>query len=523
LKSQYPSPAEKRVTAIDGSCVMSRRAVLRLAGTATASLLLGSTGLMASRPVRAANARPGAHIRVASLVPTAVVDPVRLTDPAGILLVNQTGEYLLNDDPHRGLVPVLAESWRPNADASVWVFSIRRGVKFHDGQLLTARDVAATFERLIDPAAGSAALSAFKGVLSKGSVKALDDYTVQFHLDAPNGNFPYYVSSDTYNAVILPANYAGHYEKTFIGTGPFRLEQYTNGGASFVRNVAYWGAPVLPERVDFAFYSDAAAVNLAMLGQQADLVVGISAQDSRLLASTPNIAITRLPSTQHDQVHMRTDEGPFRDKRVRQALALSLDRPRLVEGLLHGYGQVGNDHPFAPLYPSTDRTQAGFPNGFSTTLITEKLGDIPQFAVLLQNAAQQVGIDIRLKVEDQSLYYGDAQFGRSDWLDSTLGITDYGHRGTPNLVLSAPLVSGGAWNAAHFRNPAYDSLVKTYVSTPDLARQREAAGRIERLLLDETPLIISAYRDSLTASVANLAGLQVSAIPQLQLANAWFS
>ncbi|POR51528.1 peptide/nickel transport system substrate-binding protein [Paraburkholderia eburnea] len=519
---------------------MTRRTLLRLGAAAATGMLSGGAGLMLSTAARAATTpKPGAHIRVASLVPAAAVDPVRLTDSASILLVNQTGEYLLNDDPHRGLVPVLAESWRHNADASVWEFTIRRNVKFHDGQILGARDVVATFERLVDPASASAALSAFRGVLSKGNIKALDDHTVQFRLDAPNGNFPYYVSSDTYNGVILPANYSGHYEKTFIGTGPFRLDQYTSGGARFVRNTAYWGPQALPERVEFSFFADEAAIGLALLGQQTDLVVGISAQQSRLLASNPAITITRLPSTQHDQVHMRTDQGPFKDKRVRQALALTLDRPKLVEGLLHGYGQVGNDHPFAAVYPSADRAvaqrtqdlktarallaQAGFANGFSTTLVTEKLGDIPQFAVVLQNAARAVGIDIRLKVEDQSLYYGDAQFGHSDWLDSTLGITDYGHRGTPNLVLSAPLLSGGAWNAAHFRNPAYDALVKQYVSTVDLNAQRTTAGKIEQLLLDETPLIISAYRDAITACAANLSGVQAAAIPQLQLANAWFS
>ena len=91
----------------------------------------------------------------------------------------------------------------------MWTFKLRPNVKFHDGQKMTAKDVAATFNRLADPGSGSAALSVLKGVLSKDSVKAIDDLTVEFHLDAPNGNFPYYVSSDNFNAVILPANFSG--------------------------------------------------------------------------------------------------------------------------------------------------------------------------------------------------------------------------------------------------------------------------------------------------------------------------
>ncbi|MFM0740556.1 ABC transporter substrate-binding protein [Paraburkholderia xenovorans] len=519
---------------------MTRRTALRrIAQTGASAFALSGGSWLAPGSAQAAAPKPGATIRVASLTPVAAIEPVHLTDPYAVLLINQTGEYLLNDDPARGLVPSLAETWRANADATVWVFTIRRGVKFHDGQTLTARDVVATFSRLADPASGSAALSSFKGVLSKQNIRAVDDYTVEFRLDSANGNFPYYVSSDTYNAIILPANYAGNYERTFIGTGPFRLEKYAPDRASFVRNPDYWGVKALPARIEFTFYADAAAVSLALLGRQVDLVPGVSPANTRLFARDPSIRISRLPSTQHDQVHMRTDQGPFKDKRVRRALALSIDRPRIVTGLLNGYASVGNDHPFSPMYPSSDRTvtqrtqdlrearrllaEANVPNGFKVTLTTEKLGDIPEFAVLLQNSARQIGIDIDLKIEDQGLYYGSATFGKSDWLDSTLGITDYGHRGVPNLVLNAPLKTGGAWNAAHFANPAYDKLALAYAAAADLASQREVAGKISRLLLDETPLIIGTYRDALTASVSNLAGVQFAAIPQLLLDKAYFA
>ncbi|TGR60418.1 peptide ABC transporter substrate-binding protein, partial [Mesorhizobium sp. M2D.F.Ca.ET.223.01.1.1] len=90
-----------------------------------------------------------------------------------------------------------------------WTFKLRPGVKFHDGRSVTAKDVVASFERLVDPNSGSSALSAYKGILSKGGAKIVDDETVAFDLDKSNSNFPFYVSSDVYNAVILPADYAG--------------------------------------------------------------------------------------------------------------------------------------------------------------------------------------------------------------------------------------------------------------------------------------------------------------------------
>ena len=211
-----------------------------------------------------------------------------------------------------------------------------------------------------------------------------------------------------------------------------------------------------------------------------------------------------VKSSAHRQMHMRNDTAPFKDKRVRQALALAMDREIMVKGLFRGRAALGNDSPFAPVFPSSDLSvpqrridvakakqllaQAGVPNGFDVTLTTEKYMEIPDLAVVIQNAAKAIGVRITLKVESQELYYGAGTFGKSDWLDSPLGITDYGHRGVPNVFLNAPLTSGGTWNAAHFKNPQYDKLVADFVggarrrvaekalrADPDPAARRNAA------------------------------------------------
>ena len=106
---------------------------------------------------------------------------------------------------------------------------------------------------------------------------------MQFQLDAPNGSFPYLVSSDNYNAIILPADYAGDFESNFNGTGPFRLERYTaKARASFVRNEEYWGAKAIPNRVLFSFYDSIQAQVLAMQGGQLDVLLS-AVQGSRAL------------------------------------------------------------------------------------------------------------------------------------------------------------------------------------------------------------------------------------------------
>jgi peptide/nickel transport system substrate-binding protein len=118
-----------------------------------------------------------------------------------------------------------------------------------------------------------------------------------------------------------------------------------------------------------------------------------------------------------------------------------------------------------------------------------------------------IGINIELNVESQDAYYGKATFGQSDWLDSIMGITDYGHRGVPNVFLNAPLKSDGTWNSAHFKNKEYDSLVAQYVLALDLGGQRAVAGKIQRLLLEETPIIFGYFYNYLTPAKKNLAGI----------------
>jgi peptide/nickel transport system substrate-binding protein len=518
---------------------VSRRELLRHGSVLGLSLpmlerISLAVGFGATAMIRPASAAPGGTLKIASGTPSTAIDPVIVPDSYGLAMLQQTGEYLAIDGPDLVLRPCLATSWSPNATGSVWTFKIRTGVKFPNGGTLTGKDVAASINRLADPKNKSNALSALRGVLSPGGAVATDDETVEFHLDAPNGNFPYIVSSDNYNAIIIPADYAGDWEKTFIGTGPFKLEKYTpKVGASFVRNPDYWGAKALPDRTEFTFYTDIQPQILALQGGDVDVIRQVPVLAALPILNDPKLNVISIGSAAHQQVHMRCDTGPFADKRVRQALALTLDREKIIQGLLRGRAKVGNDSPFAALFPSTDNAvpqrkqdlakakqlleAAGVGKGFKTTLTTETYLEIPQYAQLIQSAAKQVGIEIDLKIEDAGAYYGDAVFGKSDWLDSTLGITDFGHRGVPNVYLAAPLLSDGTWNAAHFKNAEYDGLVKSYVGALDLDAQRAQSGKIESLLLDETPIIFGYFYDYLSVTGKSVAGVEANAMGHIFL------
>jgi peptide/nickel transport system substrate-binding protein len=485
--------------------------------------LAGAMGMAVSRGARA-DGTSGGTLRVAMTMPAGAIDPVTIADDGGLMVAMQTAEYLCALNPDFTLRPVLATSWSPNKDGSVWTFKLRSGVKFTNGDPMNADAVIASVERLVNPKNASNALSAFKGVLSVGASHKVDDLTVEFHLDAPSGNFPYILSSDNYNCYILPASYTGGFEQSFIGTGPFKLEKYIpKVGCSYTRNDSYWGPKALPDRLEFTFYSDMQPQVLALQGGQVDMLAQMPVAAGRAILNNPDFKIISCKSSAHQQVHMRCDQGSFRDKRVRQALALSINRKALVRGLFQGHADVGNDSPFCSAFPSTDSSipqrdqdlkkarellgAAGVSNGFSVTLTTEQFLEIPDYAVLIQSFAKKIGIDIKLHVEDQGAYYGKAVYGQSDWLDSPLGITDYGNRGVPNVFLGAPLVTGGPWNAAHFSNKTYDGLVVDYVKALDLSGQRAVSGKIESLLLDETPIIFGYFYNYLYATSKNVSGL----------------
>jgi peptide/nickel transport system substrate-binding protein len=506
-------------------------AILAACGSSSPSTSSSSTA--------AAAPKKGGTLRIASVTPAAAVNPLLVADAGGLTMINQTGEFLIFDSNIKlALQPMLATSWSPNSDASVWTFKLRPGVTFHNGAPMTADDVVWTFQQLCDTKNASSALSTFQGVLTPSGVQKVDSSTVAFHLEAPNGNFPYFVSSDNYGAIIVPkgTDY-GKWQSTFIGTGAFKLSSFTpNVGASFVPNPSYWGTKPYLDGTTFKFYSMQPPMILALEGGDVDVIAQFTPSGAAAILNSSSYKILKLKSANHRELSMRTDQAPFTDKRVRQAVGYTLDRPGAVSALLSGDGSVANDYPFGPRYPSTDtsipqRTQdiakakqllaaAGHPNGFTTTLQTEQYQEIPQLAQVIKEDASKAGININLNILPQAAYYGKT-FGSSPWLDGTMSLVDYGDRGAPNVYLVAPLTSSGIWNAARFKNSQYDALVKQYVAALDLSAQRTIAGKIETLLLDETPIVYPYWIDGLTASTPNVYGLNPTSIAQLYLNGAY--
>jgi peptide/nickel transport system substrate-binding protein len=517
-------------------------AVLAACGGANSTNNSSSAKSATNPSSSAAGATKGGTLKLASVTPATAMNPLIVQDAGGLCMLAQTGEFLTFDNNiKQQLEPMLATSWKHNGDGSVWTFTLRKGVKFHNGAAMTADDVVYTFQQLSDPKNASNALSSLGGVLKPSGVKAVDSGTVQFTLEAANGNFPYLVSSDNYNAIIVPkgTDYA-KWDKTWIGTGAFKLGSYSQGsGATFTANPDYWGGKPNLDGTAFSFYASQQPQILALQGGNVDVIVQFVGTGAQALLNNSQYTIITLKSSNHRELSMRNDQAPFTDARVRQAIAYSIDRPAMISTLLLGKGQLGNDSPFAPLFPSTDtsvpqRAQdiakaksllsaAGHGSGFSVQLDTEDYEEMAQLAQLTQADAKQIGVNINLKVEQQSAYYGKGTFGNSDWLDATMSLVDYGDRGVPNVFLESTLTTGGTWNAAHFKNKTYDKLVAQYIAAVDLQTQKQIASKIQTLLLQETPLIIPYFIDGLTASKSTVHGLNPTSTSQIFLRDAYIT
>ena len=445
-------------------------------------------------------------------------------DVGGLESCGITGEFLTRATSTLGLRAELAISWKANSSATVWTFKLRPNVKFQSGQTLSADDVVATYNRLVDPNGGSQALSAYKGVLSPGGITKVDGLTVQFKLDAPNANFPYLTSSTTYQAIILPAAYeVGTFTKKPQTTGGFQLTSWNPGvSVTYDRFPGWWGGTTPLDGVDATFFSNDAAAVAALLGGQIDLIGQIGVTTARGLLNNPAVQIYRARGATHRQVSIRVDvNNPLKDYRVRQAIALTLDRPAIIKTLWSGLADLGNDSPFAPVFPSTDKRvpqrkkdlrtakqlmdAAGYRNGFPITLTTETVGEVPQLAQIIQRSVRSIGIKMTLNIMTVQAYFAGSQtgppqgWGNTPWLNTPINITDWSHRAVPNVYLTSAFKSKGVWNASHYASKKFDSLANAYISAISLADQRKYERQMQELLLHDTPIILPYFQNYLQA------------------------
>ncbi len=491
----------------------SRRMLLRGTGGIGLAALLAACGVDAGPTAGPAGGppKPGGTLRVGTPAPPTAVDPVTMYDGSAIAIVQLVADYLIWLENDFSLTPRLAEKWAAEDGDKRWVFTLRAGVTFSDGTPLDATAVKASFDRLLDPAQDSAALAAFKSVLSAGGVSTRDASTVVFTLDRAFSDFPFLVSAGNYNAVILKPDYAGAFTDHAIGTGPFLLGRYDpSTGATFTRNPKYWqpGKPYL-DGVEIKFYADAQAEQLALGSGEIDALV---ITDPSIIQETGDVVLDKVPGTAMTALTLRVDQAPFDRKEVRQAIAYALDRPALNEVVDAGIAQLGNDHLYAPLFAAGPKD---IPQRVKDTAKVKELlaragvgkltfplsFDPPSknFALAVQDQLRQAGIEVTLDQQTSKAFYGGDQAKDTPWLFTPANLVGWAGRPAPSQFVRPMVTSDGVWNGAKYRNPQLDAALVAYDGATNDDERKRQAKIIADVLHEDVPVVLALWNGAVRA------------------------
>jgi peptide/nickel transport system substrate-binding protein len=520
------------IGAILAACGSDSKGTTGGTGTTPSGGTTAPGGTTAAGPIK-----QGGTLRIVTQTPAGPLDPVAMADLGTYFPVVTAFEYLV-DALGGDVRPMLAETWKPNADGSVWTFNLRQGVKWHDGTPFTSADVVATMDRL--------AGSNLKASIAAGSTKAIDDFTVEITLLNPDGQFPQQVGAYNPQSVITPKDFVlgTTLDGRPTGTGAFKLTRYDAAtGATFDANPDWWNGKPFLDKLELSFSDDLATQVSGLQGGAADAITQFSVLGGDALLNDSNITVGTIRGAAHREMWMNCREGDFTDVRVRQAVALGIDRPALIETLLKGKADIANDHPIAPIYPFFDSTQPqrardvdkakGLLNdagkaGLAATMYFPKLQEIPQLAQIVQSQLKEIGMNVTLQQE--------AVVDGEDWCkvyDSKtepagcdggkdFGIVDYGLRGVPDVYLVKAYATG-EWNSAHYISEPFRAAVKAYQGSLDLDGQKAAIKDIQKIANEDVPYMIPYFYNILYATQKNVTGIVATGLGHFYCGKAGFT
>jgi peptide/nickel transport system substrate-binding protein len=525
---------------------VSRRHFIQGAAAAAAGTALPVAGALGAGVASAATAKT---LRIAYQQQEAPAAPWE-TRGGSLGILGCVGEWLIWVDGLGKLFPAIATSWKGSNGAATWTFKIRTDVKFHDGTALTAEDVKYTFESHMNPANKSRSAAILSGV---SAITIVDKTTVKFDLKGPNANFPANVGSASYGLCIIKKGADGGVAWTtkMNGAGPWIMTKHTiNERTIFKANKNYYDKARIPkwDTLEMTQYVSAATAIPALLTGKLDSIWLLLNQEAAKLPKA-KYEVTKVATCGGLHMHMRCDFGPFMDKRVRKAAALTLDRAGYIKGVLGGAGEVANDSVMDSFKASVDTTvpqrkqdiaaakklmaEAGVPNGFKVDLHTWQRDDNDKFAQYVKTAFKEIGIDVTLNIDGSdggaAVFYtyvpatskkGVVPANNGSWLACNLGIAEWGGRPTPDQYLAREWHSEGDWNAAHVNSPALDAAITEWQSAVTAAKQKAASSKIQKASLEETPYIVAYNEVRVSATSKRVKGLAYNAMGQLDLRNA---
>lgn len=424
------------------------------------------------------------------------LDPGTHTDAVGLTLEHTTRSYLTEVAANGELVGELAKSWETKPGAIDWVVELVEGVEFHNGKTLTAADVISTYNHHLREGSTSAVADQMRQI---ESMRADGDYTIHFKLKAGNADFPWLLSD--YHVSIFPSE---GWEDG-VGSGPMKLVSYEPGvRAETVRNENYFKGPAYFDGVEITVIHDAAARDNALKTGQVDATNRVNQRTALLLDKVPGVSVHKVIGTKHYSIPMLTDQAPFDSVAVRQALRLAIDRQALLDTILGGHGELGNDLPIGRRqeYYNTELPQREYdPDQAASILKKAGLSGLSidlsaadaafdgavDAAVLIREHAAKAGISVNVVREPNDGYWSNV------WQTRPWSMCYWSGRPTQDWMWTIAYEHGGAWNDNNWNHPRFQELLVQARAEVDQAKRKDMYWEMQRLHWEEGGVVVPMF------------------------------
>lgn len=414
-------------------------------------------------------------------------------------------------------LPGLAESWTTSADGRTVTFHLRRGVTWHDGSPFTSADVAFTVKRIQNKHLAS---QYAPQVATVKTVETPNPHTAVFKLSAPTPALPIQL----FVVAIVSEKTIGQIKKHPIGTGPFEFVTWQVGDhISLTRNSHYWetGHPLL----DALLFKIVPSPNASLADLQTGNVLVVDGLQPTQVAQVKGFSgvqlISSKPIVSYEMFQINTKKAPFTDKRVRQALSYAFDRATYVKTFWSGLASP-SDNPFAQqmpaflpgsqnMYPYDLRkakallAAAGFSHSKPLTMQILNPSGYPTLhsaSILLQSALTSMGH--KVTIQDLELAAWVNKIATHPTYDVTTDVYST-YAADPTGLFNSDNLSPGT-NINRFNPPGYAHLVAAGATETNSAKRIGLYRQLQRLLLDEMPMITLDHTPTLLAASDKVAG-----------------
>ncbi|MFM0631089.1 ABC transporter substrate-binding protein [Paraburkholderia xenovorans] len=492
----------------------SRRGVLRAMAAAGMMSVTGAGLLTASGEALAqATPKQGGKIRVATQSASAAdtLDPAKGalgTDYVrGFMFYNCLTEL----DSHLGAKMSLATSL-DTKDATVWVVKLRNGVQFHDGKALAPADVVYSIMRHKDPATASKAKTLADQIKE---VKATGPNEVTITLDGPNADLPVILATSHFQIIKDGTKDF----KTAVGTGPFKLKEFSPGVRTVgVKNEKYWkpGLPHLDEVELIGIGDESARVN-ALLSGDVQLINAVSPRSTNQIKGAGGFSVLETKTGLYTDLVVRDEGGITGNDDFRRGMMYLQDREQMRRAIFQGYGTIGNDQPIDPTnkYYLAGLPQRAFdPDKAKFHFQKAKVGSAPiqifaspaaegsvEMAMFLQQVAPQAGLNLQVSRVPADGYWSN------HWMKHPLGFGNVNARPSADVIFTQFYKSDAPWNEANWKSPKFDQMLVAARGEPDDARRKKIYGDMQVLVHETGGIGIPLFQSSLDAYTNKLKGL----------------